>query len=63
MRVLREMTGVELKLFVREPVTVVFVLVLPLVVLVILNGIFGNAPAEFSRGWARSTTTPPLMSR
>lgn len=50
MRVLREMTGVELQLFLREPITVVFVLVLPVVVLVILNGIFGNAPAEFYDG-------------
>jgi ABC-2 type transport system permease protein len=42
MRALAEMTWVELKLFVREPLTVVFVLVLPLVVLYVLNGVFGS---------------------
>jgi ABC-2 type transport system permease protein len=38
------MTWVELKLFVREPLTVMFVLVLPLVVLYVLNGVFGSRP-------------------
>jgi ABC-2 type transport system permease protein len=38
------MTWVELKLFVREPLTVMFVLVLPLVVLYVLNGVFGSSP-------------------
>lgn len=38
------MTWVELKLFVREPLTVMFVLVLPLVVLYVLNGVFGSQP-------------------
>jgi ABC-2 type transport system permease protein len=38
------MTWVELKLFVREPLTVMFVLVLPVVVLYVLNGVFGNQP-------------------
>ncbi|MEU5265555.1 ABC transporter permease [Amycolatopsis sp. NPDC021455] len=45
MRVLREITWIELKLFAREPITVVFVLVLPLIVLYVLNGVFGNQPA------------------
>ncbi|WP_460799059.1 ABC transporter permease [Nocardioides pacificus] len=36
------MTWVELKLFVREPLTVMFVLVLPLVMLYVLNGVFGS---------------------
>ncbi|MBS3941437.1 MAG: ABC transporter permease [Actinobacteria bacterium] len=44
MRVLRELTWVELKLFAREPMTVVFVLVLPVVVLYVLNGVFGDQP-------------------
>jgi ABC-2 type transport system permease protein len=44
MRALRAMTWVELKLFVREPLTVMFVLVLPLVVLYVLNGVFGSQP-------------------
>lgn len=44
MRTLREITWIELKLFAREPLTVVFVLVLPLIVLYVLNGVFGNTP-------------------
>jgi len=43
-RALREITWVELKLFGREPLTVLFVLVLPLIVLYVLNGVFGNQP-------------------
>lgn len=42
MTALRALTWVELKLFVREPLTVMFVLVLPLVVLYVLNGVFGS---------------------
>jgi ABC-2 type transport system permease protein len=38
------MARVELKLFLREPLTVMFVLVLPLVVLYVLNGVFGSNP-------------------
>lgn len=45
-RVLAELTWVETKLFAREPLTVVFVLVLPLVVLYVLNGVFGGQPAS-----------------
>jgi len=44
MRALRAMTWVELKLFAREPVTVLFLLVLPLVILYVLNGVFGSEP-------------------
>lgn len=44
MRVLLELTWLELKLFLREPLTVLFVLVLPLVVLYVLNGVFGSQP-------------------
>lgn len=36
------LTWTELKLFVRDPLSVVFVLVLPVVVLYILNGVFGD---------------------
>lgn len=35
---------VEIKLFLREPLTILFVLVLPLVVLYVLNGVFGGQP-------------------
>lgn len=44
MRAWWALTLVELRLFTREPVTVLFVLVLPLVVLYVLNGVFGNQP-------------------
>lgn len=42
MDALRRLTWIEMKLFAREPLTVLFVLVLPLIVLYILNGVFGN---------------------
>lgn len=42
MRAFRAMTWMELKLFAREPLTVVFVLVLPVVMLYVLNGVFGG---------------------
>ncbi|HSJ36301.1 MAG TPA: ABC transporter permease [Acidimicrobiia bacterium] len=37
---------VELKLLMREPLTLVFVLVLPLAMLYVLNGVFGSSPAD-----------------
>lgn len=41
------LSGTELKLFLREPVTVIFTLALPLMVLYILNGVFGqDSPAN-----------------
>lgn len=51
MRRLAEMTLVEFKLLLRDPLTVVFVLVLPVAVLLILNGIFGNVPDEYFGGF------------
>lgn len=42
MRTLMKLSWVELKLFVREPLTVVFSLVLPLIILFVLGGVFGN---------------------
>lgn len=42
MRSLLRMAGLELKLFLREPVTTIFTLALPLMVLYILSGVFGN---------------------
>jgi ABC-2 type transport system permease protein len=51
MGALLRLTWIEMKLFAREPLTVVFVLVLPLIVLYILNGVFGNeADPEFYEG-------------
>jgi ABC-2 type transport system permease protein len=44
MRALAKLCWVEIKLFVREPLTAVFSLAFPLLVLVILGGVFGNEP-------------------
>lgn len=37
-------TWIEVKLFLREPLTVVFTLALPLIFLFVLGGVFGNTP-------------------
>jgi ABC-2 type transport system permease protein len=51
MRILAKMTWLETKLFLREPLTVLFALVLPLMVLFVMGGVFGNeAEADFYRG-------------
>jgi ABC-2 type transport system permease protein len=42
MRTLAKLSWVELKLFLREPLTVVFSLALPLIILFVLGGVFGN---------------------
>jgi ABC-2 type transport system permease protein len=44
MRTLRKMTWIEVKLLVREPLTLVFTFAFPLLVLVVLGQVFGNAP-------------------
>lgn len=44
MRALRSLSWLEIKLFLREPTTVVFTLALPVVVLYVLGGVFGNEP-------------------
>lgn len=46
MKMLLKMVWLEIKLFVREPVTLIFTLALPLLILVLLGGIFGGRPAE-----------------
>jgi ABC-2 type transport system permease protein len=43
MGIVTKLAWVQLKLFLREPMTVVFTLALPLVMLLILAGVFGNA--------------------
>lgn len=53
MKVLRETTWLELKLFFREPITVIFSLALPVLNLFVLGGVFGNTPdpeGEIYRG-------------
>mgnify|MGYP005840236807 CR=1 FL=1 len=46
MRLWRKLTWEELKLFVREPLTVVFAIGFPLVMLFVLTEVFGTAPAQ-----------------
>lgn len=46
MRGLLKLTWVEAKLFLRDPLTVVFTFALPLLILFILNGVFGNEVVE-----------------
>lgn len=42
MRSLRKLTWIELKLFTRDPLSLVFTLALPFFFLIVLNGVFGN---------------------
>jgi ABC-2 type transport system permease protein len=52
MKTLTKMTWVEIKLFAREPLTVVITFALPLIMLYILGGVFGNSPEPgFYRGF------------
>ena len=44
MRTLLKLSWVELKLFFREPVTMFFTLVLPLIILFVMGEVFGNTP-------------------
>jgi ABC-2 type transport system permease protein len=46
MRALFKLTWVEIKLFIREPITVIFTLALPLIFLVVMGGVFGNEPSQ-----------------
>lgn len=51
MGILLEFTWVEIKLFVREPLTMALTFGLPLLSLPVMNGVFGNTPdAEIYRG-------------
>ncbi|OGO29885.1 MAG: hypothetical protein A2Z29_05650 [Chloroflexi bacterium RBG_16_56_11] len=44
MRTLLKLTWVEIKLFVREPITMVFTFALPIIFLFVMGGVFGNTP-------------------
>jgi ABC-2 type transport system permease protein len=50
MRTLFKLTWVEIKLFIREPITVVFTLALPMLFLVVMGGVFGNTPDTGDNG-------------
>jgi ABC-2 type transport system permease protein len=41
---LLKLTWIEIKLFVREPITMVFTFALPLIFLFVMGGVFGNTP-------------------
>jgi ABC-2 type transport system permease protein len=50
-RILGKLSWLELKLFLREPLTVLFALALPLLILFVMGGVFGNdVDVEFYRG-------------
>jgi len=46
MATMARLSWLELKLFLREPLTVVFSLALPLIILFVLGGVFGNEPSQ-----------------
>lgn len=51
MRILAKMTWLELKLFLREPLTVLFAFALPFTILFVMGGVFGNdSDPGFYRG-------------
>ena len=51
MRTLFKLTWVEIKLFMREPITMAFTFALPLIFLFVMGGVFGNTPdSEIYRG-------------
>lgn len=50
MKTLYKMSWVELKLFVREPISMVFTFVLPILFLLIMGEVFGNTPDTGDEG-------------
>lgn len=51
MRTLFKLSWVEIKLFIREPITMVFTFALPVIFLFVMGGVFGNTPdPDFYRG-------------
>jgi ABC-2 type transport system permease protein len=50
MRSLLRLSWVELKLFVRDPMTALFSLALPVIILLVLGGVFGNEPSSAEDG-------------
>lgn len=52
MRSVLHLSWIELKLFTRDPMTVLFSLALPIVVLFVLGGVFGNDPSTDDAGLA-----------
>jgi ABC-2 type transport system permease protein len=51
LQILNKLTWVEMKLFVREPLTMVFTFALPVIFVFVMGGVFGNTPsAKVFRG-------------
>ena len=60
MRRLLKMTWLELKLFAREPITVIFTLAIPLIFLFIMGGVFGNTPDTGDEGFVAFRGVGPM---
>jgi ABC-2 type transport system permease protein len=50
MRTLIKLSWVEMKLFIREPITVIFTLALPVIFLFVMGGVFGNEADTLDSG-------------
>jgi ABC-2 type transport system permease protein len=50
LRTLQKLSWVETKLFVREPITVIFTLALPIIFLFVMGGVFGNEAGTMDGG-------------
>src|SRR4030042_6524533 len=60
MRRLAKMTWLELKLFAREPSTVIFTRAIPLIFLFIMGGVFGNTPDTGDEGFIAFRGVGPM---
>ena len=52
MRQLVKLTWVEIKLFARDPLTALFSILFPVMILFIMGGVFGNTPDPTGQYWA-----------
>ena len=65
MKTLLKLTWIEMKLFLREPMTMIFTFALPLLLLFVMGGVFGNVASDFTefRGLsAMSYYTPAYIA-
>jgi ABC-2 type transport system permease protein len=60
MRTLVKLSWIELKLFIREPITVIFTLALPIIFLFVMGGVFGNEVTIDDNGIAIFRGVGPL---
>jgi ABC-2 type transport system permease protein len=54
------MSWLEVKLFYREPITVIFTLAIPLIFLFIMGGVFGNTPDTADEGFVAFRGVGPM---